>query len=82
MVKIKETRILNMRKIYQNISITFINVTYIKFVSLISYVIQRLGQLYYFEIFGAIDIKGKYGFQLKMFIMKVTNKRLMKLCRL
>ncbi|CAD8051868.1 unnamed protein product [Paramecium sonneborni] len=66
-IKIRETRILNMSKVYENSSHQFSYVTYINIVSLNSYTIQRMGQIYYYEIYGAIDIKSsKYQFKVPL----------------
>ncbi|CAD8049655.1 unnamed protein product [Paramecium primaurelia] len=72
-IKIKEIRILNMSKVYENSNSAFTYVKYINIVSLNSYVIQRLGQIYYYEIYEAIDIKSKQ-YQFKVPLKQYDNK--------
>ncbi|XP_001347202.1 Acid phosphatase (macronuclear) [Paramecium tetraurelia strain d4-2] len=72
-IKIRETRILNMSKIYENSSQQFTYVTYINIVSLNSQTIQRLGQIYYYEIYGDIQTKSSK-YQFKVPLKQYDNK--------
>ncbi|CAD8136962.1 unnamed protein product [Paramecium pentaurelia] len=72
-IKIRETRILNMSKIYENSNQQFTYVTYINIVSLNSYTIQKFGQIYYYEIYGDIDSKSNK-YQFKVPLKQYDNK--------